>query len=291
MSRSKTDAMTPMMRQYLRMKQVHPEAILLFRMGDFYEMFYEDAKVASRLLGIALTSREKGEKAVPMAGVPHHAVDAYIKRLVDAGYKVAVCDQVEDPAKAKGLVRRDITRLITPGTLTEDALIGSHDHNYLAALAPRETACGLAWLDLSTGAFYAEDVAPQDLADELARINPSECLVPEEGLAEAIQETLARCVRGMVTRRPAWAFGRHAARKTLHEHFGVASLEGFGCGDLGPALEAAGAAVQYLQETQKVALEHIRALTPFRRETRLMVDRASQISLELTQTAREGTRR
>ncbi len=284
------DEMTPMMRQYRRMKRVHPDAVLLFRMGDFYEMFFEDAHLGARVLGITLTSREKGDKAVPMAGVPHHSVHTYIKRLVDAGHKVAICDQVEDPAKAKGLVRRDVTRLITPGTLTEDALLPSAgDHNFLASGFQHDASFGLSWVDVSTGCFYAEDVDVNHLADELARITPAECIVPEEGIPEKTQETLRRLVRGMITLRPAWAFGADTALRALLEHFKVGSLEGFGCGSLGASLSAAGAIIQYLQETQKISLTHIRALTPFSQSERLVMDRSTQLSLELTRTGREGS--
>ena len=150
---------TPMMRQYQEIKAQYPGALLLFRLGDFYEMFYDDAVLASRLLGLTLTSRSKGEKAVPMAGVPYHSVHAYVKRLIQAGYKVALCDQIEDPREAQGLVDRDVTRVITPGTVTEDALLESKDHNYLAALLLDGEAVGLSWVDLSTGQFHAEDLA------------------------------------------------------------------------------------------------------------------------------------
>jgi DNA mismatch repair protein MutS len=285
------DDITPMMRQYRRMKQIHPEALLLFRVGDFYEMFFDDARTASKVLSLTLTSRDKGENAVPMAGVPHHAVDTYVKRLVEAGYKVAICDQVEDPALAKGLVKRDVTRLVTPGTLTEDSLLGSKDHNFLAGVFPLADAVGLAWVDMSTGCFSAEDVMPAQLADELARLAPSECLLPEEGVAEETLALVRPAIRGMITLRPAWAFGRDTAMRALLEHFRVKTLDGFGCGDLGPSASAAGAIIQYLQETQKINLSHIRTLTPFGRRSRLLIDRATQTSLELTRTARDGSLR
>ena len=291
MDTHRQDEMTPMMRQYKRMKRVHPDAVLLFRMGDFYEMFFEDARLGARVLGITLTSREKGDKAVPMAGVPHHAVHTYIKKLVDAGHKVAICDQVEDPAKAKGLVRRDVTRLITPGTLTEDALLPSdRAHNYLAGVFLQDSSFGLSWVDVSTGCFYVEDVPANRLADELARIAPAECIVPEEAMPEEAMETLrSRMGGGMITLRPAWAFGSDTALRALLDHFQVGSLEGFGCAGLGPSISAAGAIIQYLQETQKISLSHIRVLTPFSQSERLVIDRSTQLSLELTRTGREGS--
>lgn len=281
---------TPMMKQYLSVKAQYPGMLLLFRMGDFYELFYDDAKIAARTLGLTLTSRSKGEKAIPMAGVPHHSVHSYVKRLIHAGYKVAVCDQIEDPREAKGLVERDVTRVITPGTLTEDNLLESKDHNYLAALFIRDEDAGLAWVDLSTGRFQAEDVGRAKLLDELTRLNPSELLLPEsdsESL-DGFMDNLKRELGAMITSRPDWSFGRDAARRTLLEHFQVKSLDGFGCDDLGPALCAAGAAMSYLQETQKIALGHIRRIQRSRPEDRVVLDRATQLSLELTRTLRDG---
>jgi len=285
-------SLTPMMRQYLAIKQNYPDMLLLFRMGDFYELFYDDARTAARVLGLTLTSREKGERAVPMAGVPHHAVHAYIKRLIRAGYKVALCDQLEDPRRAKGLVARDVTRVITPGTLTEDALLESKEHNYLAALVIQRGAAGLAWVDLSTGRFQAQDCPTEKLLDELTRLQPSEILLPES-LADADDgpvSRLRRDSRAMLTPRPDWTFGRDTARRALLEHFAVQSLEGFGCDDLGPGIAAAGAALQYLQETQKTALGHIRRLIAARDAERLLLDRTTQLSLELTRTIRDGER-
>jgi DNA mismatch repair protein MutS len=281
------------MRQYQQIKAQYPGALLLFRMGDFYELFYEDAQNASRLLGLTLTSRSKGDKAVPMAGVPYHSVHSYVKRLIQAGYKVALCDQIEDPREAKGLVERDVTRVITAGTVTEDALLESKDHNYLAALVLEGEAAGLSWVDLSTGQFHAEDLEAGRLGDELSRLNPAELLLPET-LASAGEGRLERFRRetaAMITPRPDWAFGRETAQKTLLEHFRVQSLEGFGCGDLGPALSAAGATLQYLQETQKISLGHIRRLARMSASDRVVLDRSTQFSLELTRTLREGERK
>ena len=284
---------TPMMRQYTEVKARYPGMILLFRMGDFYEMFFDDAQVAARVLGLTLTSRNKGENAIPMAGVPHHSVHSYVKRLIQAGHKVAVCDQIEDPRLAKGLVERDVTRVITPGTVTEDTLLDSKDHNFLAAVLVNADQAGLAWVDLSTGEFHAEDLATSKLPDELARLGPSELLLPEAWAQgdDARLEALRRETGAMITARADWAFGRDAALKLLCEHFGVQSLEGFGCAGLGPALAAAGAALQYLQETQKIALGHIRRLTPVDDEGRVAIDRATRASLEIVKTMREGDRR
>ena len=168
-----------MMRQYEEAKKACPEAILLFRMGDFYELFQEDAKTAARVLGLSLTSREKGENPMPMAGFPYHQLESYLGKLIAAGFRAAVCEQVEDPKKAKGLVRREVTRIVTPGTVTDDALLDPRESNYLAAIAPGEPA-GLAWVELSTGRFTAAAVPKKQLADQLARIAPAECLVCDD---------------------------------------------------------------------------------------------------------------
>ena len=283
-----TAAATPMMKQYQEAKRVCPDALLLFRMGDFYEMFYEDAKIAARTLNLALTSREKGENAVPMAGFPHHQLETYLGRLIAAGMRAAVCDQVEDPKKAVGLVRREVTRVVTPGTLTDDALLDPRQSNYLAAVAPGDPA-GVAWVELSTGRFVAAAFPKRQLVDQLARISPSECLLAED--AEPLPSHLAE--QTMATRRPAWAFAQNAAREALAKHFGTASLEGFGFSSSAEddqAIRAAGAVLDYLTETQKTSLDHIDRLIPYRAGSTLEIDQSSRRSLELHRTIREGRR-
>jgi DNA mismatch repair protein MutS len=285
-------AQTPMMRQYHNIKAQYPGMILLYRMGDFYEVFFDDAKICSRVLGLTLTSRSKGENAIPMAGVPHHSIHGYVKRLIQAGHKVAVCDQIEDPREAKGLVARDVTRVITPGTLTEDALLDSKDHNYLVALITKGDDAGMAWVDLSTGQFMVEDMPVQKIPDELARLNPSELLVAESDASrDGFSDRLRRDTGAMITARPDWTFGRDAAKRTVLDHFGVASLAGFGCENLGPALAAAGAILNYLQETQKISLGHIRTMGLSHTNERVVLDRATQMSLELARTMRGGEKR
>jgi DNA mismatch repair protein MutS len=279
---------TPMMKQYQEAKQACPDALLLFRMGDFYELFFEDAKTAARTLGLALTSREKGPDAIPMAGFPHHQLDSYLAKLIAAGMRAAVCEQVEDPKLAKGLVRRELTRIVTPGTVTDDALLDPRQSNFLAAIVPGELA-GLAWVELSTGRFIAAGVPERQLADQLARIGPAECLIPEEAgpLPASSSE------RMMLTRRPAWAFSLQTARPLLTKHFGTAGLEGFGFNDGRPdeqAIRAAGAVLDYLKETQRTSLEHIDRLVPYRTSGALEIDRSSRRSLEIAQTLREGRR-
>jgi len=281
---------TPMMKQYLRIKAEHQDAILLFRMGDFYEMFFDDAVTASRALGLTLTSRSKEKEKIPLAGVPHHAVDGYIKKLILAGYRVAVCDQLEDPKQAKGIVDRGVTRVITAGTLTDELLPDPRASNYLAAICPRSRECGIAWVELSTGRFFVQEVPPARLNDELTRIGPAECLYPEgltarnARLVAELQHTSTPCAR------PDWVFDRRNAIKALLKHFDVASLDGFGCGDLAAGACAAGAVIEYLNETQRTSLQHIDRLERFVDEQHLLIDRATQRSLELVQTMRSGDR-
>jgi len=279
---------TPMMKQYQDAKRACPDALLLFRMGDFYELFYDDAKIAAQTLNLALTSREKGENAIPMAGFPHHQLESYLGKLIAAGMRAAVCEQVEDPKKAKGLVRREVTRVVSPGTVTDDALLDPRQSNYLAAVAPGDPV-GLAWVELSTGRFVAAGFPPNGLADQLVRIAPAECLLAEqsESLPTRLDEQM------MVTRRPSWAFSRDTAHDTLAKHFGTASLEGFGftssSGDI-QAIRSAGAILDYLHETQKSSLDHIDRLIPYRTSGTLEIDEASRRSLEITRTLREGRR-
>ncbi|HUT93179.1 MAG TPA: DNA mismatch repair protein MutS [Thermoguttaceae bacterium] len=278
---------TPMMKQYQEAKRACPDAILLFRMGDFYELFFDDAKTAARTLNLALTSREKGENAIPMAGFPHHQLDSYLGKLIAAGFRVAVCDQVEDPKQAKGLVRREVTRIVTPGTVTDEALLDPRQSNYLAAVAPGDPS-GVAWVELSTGRFVAAAFERRQLADQLARVSPAECLLAEG--ADAVPGLLAEPM--MLTRRPDWAFALASARDALAKHFGTATLEGFGFtseGD-GPAIRAAGAILDYLTETQKSSLDHIERLTPYRSGDALEIDESSRRSLEITRTIRDGRR-
>ena len=287
-------ATTPMMQQYEDAKRACGNALLLFRMGDFYELFHEDAKAAARTLGLTLTSRDKGDNPIPMAGFPHHQLDSYLSKLIAAGYRAAVCEQMEDPRKATGLVKREITRLVTPGTLTDDALLDPRESNYLAAIAvpsgksEEAASCvGLAWAELSTGRFQAGVFPLSQLGDQLARLDPSEILVRED--ADALPEHLRRS--WMITPRPAWAFSQDTAVSSLSRHFQTATLDGFGFdGRDGLAVRAAGAVLDYLQETQKCSLGHIDRLLPYRRGQLMEIDEATWRSLELTRTIREGRR-
>ncbi len=278
--------MTPMMRQYHQAKASAGDALLLFRMGDFYELFFDDAKTAARVLGLSLTSRDKGENPVPMAGFPHHQLDSYLAKIISAGMRAAVCEQVEDPREAQGIVKRAITRIVSRGTVTDDALLDPQSSNFLLAIAPGERS-GLAWIDLSTGRFEAAVVPHEKLGDELARVAPVEIIVNDTAADLPPEWTEGR----MVTIRPAWAFAQQAATDALAKHFRSQSLDGFGFDhDDGPALQAAGAVLDYLTETQKSSLAHVDRLLPYRLGTRLDIDEATRRSLEISQTLRDGRR-
>src|SRR4051812_18816382 len=213
-----------MMRQYREAKAQHPGMLLLFRMGDFYETFDDDAELASRVLGLTLTSRDR---QVPMAGFPHHQLENYLRKLLHAGHRVAVCDQVEDPALAKGLVKREVTRVVTAGTVTEDELLDPRKANHIAAvmLGTRGTV-GLAWADLSAGTFVAADLPPERLADELARVAPAECLAPERDQAK-LEDAFRAAPPRTVAPRPDWTFDPGTAREALCRQFGVVTMAGF----------------------------------------------------------------
>ncbi len=281
---------SPLMEQYAQVKSKHPQDVLLFRLGDFYEMFYEDAKTAARVLGIVLTSRSKGDVRVPMAGIPFHSSQSYINRLLKAGHRVAVCEQLQDAEEAEGLVERGVVRVITPGTLVEESILEEKRNNYLAATVNDGPRAGLAWVDLSTGEFKLEDLPPERLADELVRLAPAETLLPA-ALAEAESARLQQAAGGLVTAWHDWTFDRDNAERSLKEHFGVKTLRGFGCEDLGPAVAAAGAVLAYLKETQRGPLLHLTRLERHVGEGRMFLDRQTQSSLELTETLRGGERK
>ncbi|MCH2113998.1 MAG: DNA mismatch repair protein MutS [Pirellulales bacterium] len=282
--------LTPMMRQYHDAKVAAGDALLLFRMGDFYELFLDDAKVAARVLGLSLTSRDKGENPIAMAGFPHHQLDSYLAKIIAAGMRAAVCEQVEDPRQAKGLVQRDITRVVSRGTVLDDGLLDPRASNFLAAIwspKSREADWGMAWIDISTGLFEAALVSGAKLGDELARVAPVEILLAEDAEDLPCEWTEGR----LVTRRADWAFGQQATTSALTRHFGTHSLEGFGFSSSdGSALAAAGAILEYLHETQKTSLAHVDRLVRYGAGTRLEIDEATRRSLEISQTLRDGRR-
>ena len=281
---------TPMMQQYREAKERHPGMLVFFRNGDFYELFEEDAEVGSRLLGITLTKRDH---KTPMAGVPHHALERYLGKLMQAGHRVAICDQMEEAAQAKGIIRREVTRVVTPGTLTEDDLLDPRRSNHLVALFPeagRANRIGLAWVELSTGQFLAADVAGPRLEDELSRLRPAECLVADNDTTGLAQRLRAAQPESTLTPRFDWTFDPASARAVLHHHFGITTLAGFGFDDDQPCVVAAGSLLLYLRETLKASLGHLTRLRPYRQERFLFLDEVTRRSLELTRGMREGGR-
>jgi len=278
---------TPVMRQYQALKRRHPDTLLLFRMGDFYELFYEDAEIASRVLGLTLTAREKHrDGGIPMAGVPWHAVETYVARLIRLGYRVALADQTEDARFAKGLVERDIVEVITPGTATSDSLLAAGENNYLAALAPgRGTEWGLAVADVSTGEFYAGEVSGKRLAEELSRLSPREILWPRSVDPAHLP---ARGEGVLATVLEDASFFHESARRLLLDHFHTASLVGFGVDDLPDAVRAAGALLQYLRTLKRSDLPHLSRLRRLRSDEVMYLDDATLVTLDVF-PRREGS--
>jgi DNA mismatch repair protein MutS len=266
-----------MMQQYLAIKAGHPETLLFYRMGDFYELFHDDARRAAGLLDITLTARGKSAgNPIPMAGVPVHAVDTYLAKLVRLGESVAICEQVGDPAASKGPVERKVVRVVTPGTLTDEALLDDRRDNHLVAVAGHDGNFGLAVLDLSSGRFTLLEVAGSDaLRGELARLAPAELLVPDDGDLPVPAGDAA------LRRLPPWHFDAEAARRALCEQFGTRDLAGFGCEQLDLAVGAAGCLLQYVRETQCGALPHLRGLAVERHDDALLLDAASRRNLEI----------
>jgi len=282
------------MKQFHQFKKKYPDAILFFRMGDFYETFYDDARTCSQVLGLTLTSRSKGDNPIPLAGVPYHAVDGYLKKMLQAGYKVAVCEQIEDPKTAKGVVGRDVVRIITPGTLTDDTMLNAKEDNFLCAvgLGTNSTAA-ISWVDISTGHFFVQQVSEKNLLDELLRLSPAECLLPDrrgelfEAETRKLSKDILQLTDASVTQRPGWYFDPYQAKQRLLKHFGTATLEGFGFTDGDDQLiPPAGAIIEYLNETQKTTLNHIRALKKIGRKNFLHIDTTSLRSLEILRTIR-----
>ncbi|HNT05995.1 MAG TPA: DNA mismatch repair protein MutS, partial [Anaerolineae bacterium] len=281
---------TPVRSQYLRIKKRFPDTIVFFRLGDFYETFDDDARLVSEVCEIVLTSRPvgKGER-VPLAGVPYHAVDSYLARLISAGYKVAIVEQTEEQEE-KRLMAREVVRVVTPGTVLEPALLEEKRNNYLAALVNEGGRIGLAFVDITTGEFRTTQFdgsdAIQECEQELARLAPAEVLVDEKAVlpprwAEAHHWTVY----------PRWHFDQDNAERALLSHFGVSSLRGYGCSSAPFAVAAAGAIVQYLEETQKAALQQLVTLSTYSTQSFMTLDAATRRNLELTSTIRGGSAR
>ena len=292
---------TPLMRQYSAIKERHPSALLFFRLGDFYELFFEDAIVASKELQITLTARnkEKGQP-IPMCGVPYHAAEGYIARLIRKGFRVAICDQMEDPRVAKKLVKREVTRVVTPGTATDSQVLEPRENNYLAAVAERSGTVGLALTDLSTGDFRATEFrgpeAQARLLEELGRMRPREVLVPSGARAWTNQSSSQ--ISNFKSEIPGitetvvddWAFHEEYGARQIRDHFGVATLAGFGLEDHPQAVAAAGAILHYARETQRGSLEHLDAIRFFEQHDSLLLDPATLRNLELVEPLWGGDR-
>ncbi|MCP4246935.1 MAG: DNA mismatch repair protein MutS [bacterium] len=282
------------MRQYAEQKAQAGEAVLLFRMGDFYETFFEDAETIARALGIALTSRsaDKQGKRIPLAGFPYRALEGYLTKLVQAGYRVAISEQVEDAREAKGVVRREIVRIVTAGTLTDDALLDERSPNVLAAVCPAGDGLGLAAVELASGVFRTFGPLGGDALDELVRLRPAELLIDEDTPAGSAVDHLAEELRALVgcstARRPGHQFSEYHADQTLREHFGVTGLAGFGYEQPDASLQAAGAILSYLQETQKSALTHIVSIRREAGDRHVQIDHNTWRSLEIERTIRGG---
>ncbi|MDD2237585.1 MAG: DNA mismatch repair protein MutS [Kiritimatiellae bacterium] len=280
---------TPMMQQYRALRKSIPEdTILFFRMGDFYEMFFDDAREASQILDIALTKRSN----VPMCGVPFHASEGYLAKFIRAGKKVAICDQMEDPSQAKGIVRREITRVVTPGTILEEQVLDSNRHNYLAGLCRQGAAFGLALLDLSTGSFWLEETGHADaIRDNLMRYSPSECLIPESLCDDPeISGLLASAPQTVLTSHEDWTFEYTSANDLLTRHFQVHSLQGFGCEAFRAGVGAAGGVLHYVKQELRRNTDHIRRLQVVNPADYMLLDDSTIQNLDLVSTRGAGRR-
>lgn len=273
---------TPMMQQYLRIKAEHPDKLLFYRMGDFYELFFDDAVRASQLLGITLTTRgASAGTPIKMAGVPYHAAEQYLAKLVKLGLSIAICEQIGDPATSKGPVERRVARIVTPGTLTDAALLDDHRDSLLLAISPLSGGIlGLAWLNLSSGAFHVSEIAPNQLAATLERIAAAEILIAEGTQYPALTESQ------IMRELPAWQFDVKRARELLCQQFATHDLQAYGCEQMGAALSAAGALLQYAQATQRGQLPHINGLTIERDSEFVLMDAATRRNLEISETLR-----
>ncbi len=286
--------LTPMMRQYVELKEKYKDCILMYRLGDFYEMFFEDALTASRELEIVLTGRDCGlSERAPMCGVPHHSVQGYIDKLIRKGYKVAVCEQLTDPALSKGIVERDVIRVITPGTVTETGSLNEADNNFILSFMSVGDTVGLSYADVSTGAFFMGECSAEDgfasVKSEIARIVPSEIIFRPED--REIIDSLSTMIKEQsiyISEYPSFTFEHGAAMTALKSHFAVSGLNGFGIDDSSIAVGAAGALIDYLRETQKNALTHISRIQLIEKNSYMSLDMFTRANLELTKTLRDG---
>jgi len=291
----KLEEETPMMQQYITIKKEHPDSILFFRMGDFYEMFNEDAKIASRVLEIALTSRNKNKaNPTPMCGIPHHSSKSYIAKLIKSGKKVAICEQTEDPKFTKGLVKREVVRVVTPGTILDDNLLDPKQNHFLVSLYSSAKGWGFAALDITTGLFKVTEFYGDDrellLKDEIEKFDPKEIILSENLVTGCNKPKWLEDRDNSLQSCEDWTFSFKDSYRLLIEHFKTSSLEGFGCEDMKLAISSAGALIQYLHKTQKSALEHISTINVFNIHSYMLMDQATIRSLELVKSS-EGERK
>lgn len=278
-----TENLTPIRQQYLRIKRQYPQVILFFRLGDFYETFDEDARLCAKELEIVLTSRSMGkDNVIPMAGIPYHAVDNYLARLINRGHKVAICEQLTKPGQTKGIVEREVVRLVTPGTIVEPNLLNSKANNYLVGLAVEGDQAGLAYVDISTGEFGVTQTALSRVLSEMERLKPSEILAAKSADLTALR------LSAPVTRLDDFEYDLESNRKLLLDHFAVATLDGYGCGHLPLAVKAAGSIITYLKETQKGSLAQLTGLNTYATEAFMALDYQTQNNLELFRSTRTG---
>ena len=282
---------TPMMEQYLKVKQEVPGCLLMFRLGDFYELFFEDAKTASRELDLTLTGRDCGQaERAPMCGVPYHAIEGYLQKLVDKGYKVAICEQMEDPKLAQGLVKREVTRIVTPGTNINSDQVGDKGNRYIMSVNRTCDGIGLAACDITTGEFSVTELDEEaGFWDELAKFRPSELLLNEENVDSLDTERLKK-LGIYVNVYEGRHFRLDRCGETLCRHFHVHSLEGLGLSDLPLSVTAAGALIDYMVETQKRDLNHITRISTYSLSQYMMLDQSTRRNLELTETLRDKSR-
>jgi DNA mismatch repair protein MutS len=285
----KTKPHTPMMQQYLRIKADHPETLLFYRMGDFYELFFDDARKAARLLDITLTARgQSAGQPIPMAGVPHHAAENYLSRLIKLGESVAICEQTSDPALSKGPVDREVLRIVTPGTVTDEAMLDERKDNLLLAACSGNEQIGIAILDITSGRFSLMELnSVESLHAEIERLQPAELLLSEDDvLLEFLEKSSAK---SSLRRQPPWWYETDSAQRMLNEQFGTRDLSGFGCDDMMNAIMAAGCLLQYVRDTQRSALPHITSLRVESTDDAVLLDAASRRNLEIEFNLSGGT--
>jgi DNA mismatch repair protein MutS len=279
---------TPLMEQYLKIKAEYQDTILLYRMGDFYETFYDDAKTISKELGIALTKRAHGKSAdVPLAGFPYHALDNYLYKLVQVGHRVAICEQVEDPKLAKGVVKREVIEVVTPGATLSEKLLDHKSNNFLASLHFSENSIGLALADISTGEFYASEIRIEHLVEQLLAFQPKEILIASSQ-ADALATYVSNHMSVIITKREDWMFQYEYTQELLLNKFQVHSLKGFGVESLADAISAAGSIINYLQENYKSSLDHIRKLQVLNLSDYMILDESTRRNLEIKNPLREN---